>query len=189
MEICEALREARNISGKSQEYMAYELGVARKTVQNWEKGSSEPSIGQAIAWFKALNISPLPYLFQFVHTDLEHVSSASERNQLKAALVKLMQELPEEGIRQLLYLFYGKHGSSPRAVLNMVIAHLQTPMRDRVLQGTVIVKNYELASKKGCLTDKEHVQPNVELLHRAIEEGEAADLRDAKAYVIDNQDK
>ena len=184
MEIYEALREARNLSGKSQEYMALELGIARKTVQNWERGASEPTIGQAIAWFKALDVKPLPYLFQIIHEDLEGIGSGDDLARLHNSLAKLIKELPEEGMRQLLYLFYGEHGSSPRAVLNMLTAHLQTPMSDRVIQGSVILKNYEIAKKKNCLTNAEHIQPNVELLNKAIAMGEEAYLQDKKTYIL-----
>jgi len=184
MEICEALRIARNLSGRSQEYMAFELGVARKTVQNWESGISEPSIGQAIVWFKTVGTSPLPYLYQIMYEDMNGICSSDDISHLKKSLGTLLDQLPEEGIRQLLYLVYGNHGSSPRAILNMVTAHLQTPMRDRVINGSVVLKNYQLAAKKKQLTDVNHVQPNVELLEKAIAMGEDADVQNKKAYVL-----
>lgn len=185
MEICEALRESRNLSGKSQEYMSLELGIARKTVQNWEKGVSEPSLGQAIEWFKLLDINPLPYLFQVVYPDMNGISSADDITTIRKGLDNLLLSMPEEGIRQLMYLFYGDHGSSPRAVLNMLTAHLQTPMGARVSHGNVILKNYEMARKKGRLTDENHIQPNVELLKAAIAKGEEAEVKNASAYILD----
>lgn len=189
MDVCEALRESRNLSGKSQEYMALEIGIARKTVQNWERGTSEPTIGQAVAWFKALDISPLPYLLQIVHNDMDRINGKDDFNKLKASLNKLLQELPEEGVRQLLYLFYGDHGSSPRAILNMVTAHLQTPMEARVTQGSVILKNYEMAQKKHILTAEDHVQPNVELLKKAINMGEEAAVKNLDTYILSDVKK
>lgn len=135
------LRETRVLKGRSQEFMALELGLARKTVQNWEKGVSVPSIAQALQWFRVLEMSPLPYLFQYVYPEMEGLSGEDEDHRLREALHKLVDEIPVEGMRQLLYLFYGDHGSSPRAVMNMVTAHLQTPMHDRVTAGSVILKN------------------------------------------------
>lgn len=187
MNISEALREARCLSGKSQEYMALELEVARKTVQNWEKGVSEPTLGQAVNWFKAIHVSPIPYLIQVVHSDMDGISAADDINKLRQSLHRLMDELPEEGVRQLLYLFYGDHGSSPRGVLNMVTAHLQTPLKDRVIQSHVILKNYEIANKKGMVSDINHVQPNLKLLKEAIARGEEAEIHNAKAYVLQKE--
>lgn len=188
MKICEALKDARSLSGKSQEYMALELEVARKTVQNWEKGVSEPTIGQAINWFKAINVSPIPYLIQVVHSDMDGISAADNITKLRESLHQLLDETPEEGIRQLMYLFYGDHGSSPRAVLNMLTAHLQTPMNCRVIHGHLIMKNYEIAEKKGLLTDSKHVQPNQKLLRYAIAKGEEADIHNDKAYVLQSEE-
>lgn len=184
MKVCDALCEARGESGKSQEFMALELGVSRKTVQNWESGASEPSVTQAIEWFRILNISPLPYFLQIVHTDMQGINSKDDVGKLRAALLKLVGELPEDSLRQLLYLFYGTHGSSPRAILNMLTAHLQTPLEDRVTSSTLILKSYELAKKKGKTTEKDHVQPNLELLKKAIAMGEEAAVKNANAYVI-----
>lgn len=184
MEIYEALREARNISGKSQEYMALELGIARKTVQNWEKGISEPTLGQAVDWFKLLGINPVPYLFQVVYPDMEGTNPDDDTETIKQGLENLLFSLPKEGLKQLMYLFYGEHGSSPRAVLNMIIAHLQTPMGARVSQSNIILKNYEMARKKNRLTDKNSIQPDIKLLKDAIDKGEAAEINGAGAYIL-----
>lgn len=177
------LRETRAQRKKSQEYMALELGVARKTVQNWEMGISTPNIEQVRQWFSVLNISPLPFLHQYTSPYLENISGADDDAKLRQALEILLADIPPEGVRQLLYLFYGDHGSSPRAVLNMVTAHLQTPMRDRVTAGSVICKNYEIAQKKGQLTDEKHIQPNMDILRDAIERGEVACVEGNETYV------
>lgn len=181
--LAKTLRETRVLKAISQENMALELGIARKTVQNWEKGISAPSIDQAMEWFKVLKISPLPYLFQYVHPEMENISHKDEDEKLRNSLITLINELPPEGVRQLLYLFYGDHGSSPRAVLNLMTAHLQTPMKDRVLTSNVVLKNYEIAKKKNQVTSMEHIHPNVELLKSAIQKGEDAVIDDRDTYM------
>lgn len=184
VKVNDALRESRGRTNRSQEFMALELGVARKTIQNWEKGSSEPTIEQAIQWFRVLGISPLPYLFQIVFPDMERISSSDEEAKLRRSLEDMIDELPMEAVRQLLYLFYGDHGSSPRAVLNMLTAHLQTPMASRVSQGSVILKNYEMAVRRNELSDSGHIQPNTELLKEAINRGMDAAVNNDGAYIM-----
>lgn len=179
-----ALWESRTSKNKSQEFMSLEMGIARRTVQNWEKGVSKPTIDQALEWFGILDLNPLPYLFQYVHPEMKNIGGKDNDERLREVLRNLVEVLPSEGMRQLLYLFYGDHGSSPRAVLNMVTAHLQTPMRDRVTAGSVILKNYDIAHKKGLLTDINHIQPNVELLKDAIEKGECAVVKNEETYVL-----
>lgn len=184
MEVAEALRLARNEVGISQEEMAYKLGVARRTVQNWESGKSEPTIGQAILWFQILGKSPIPFLLQVVIPTFDHISGEDSDHKLRDAMLMLVNVLPPEGIRQLLYLYYGDHGSSPRAVMQLVTAHLQTPMKDRVMQAKVITHNYEMAQKKGMVARSDHVQPDLQFLKDAIVAGEDAVLKDEEEYSI-----
>jgi len=185
--LSQILCTTRSMSGISQEALAFELGVARKTIQNWEKGTTSPTFDQIIGWFRVVNISPLPYLFQYIYPDMENINSKDSDERLRKALITLIETLPMEGVRELLYLFYGDHGSSPRAVLNLLTAHLQSPMKDRVTQAGVIVKNYELALKKNNVTANEHIQPNIPLLKEALEKGENAFLSDSDIYFITHE--
>lgn len=186
MEIAEALRQTRNESGKSQEYMAFELGVSRRTIQHWESGVSEPATGQLMDWFKLVNKNPIPYLLQKNYPEMYKISGKDDDQKIRSSLVTLISELPAEGIRQLLYLFYGDHGSSPRAVMQLITAHLQAPMQDRVTQAKVILHNYEMAKKKGKLARPDHIQPDLEFLKEAIAAGEEAVINDKTEYTTAN---
>lgn len=73
-----------------------------------------------------------------------------------------------------MYLFFGNHGSSPRAVLQMITAHLQTPMKDRIAHGQLIETNYEIAQKTNTLANPNHIQPDLECLNASIESAEYA---------------
>jgi len=179
------LQRSRNIAGKSQEFMAIELGVARKTIQNWEKGISSPTVPQALSWFHILGQSGVPYFFQYIYPDMEGIKETDSDEQIHKALLEIVTNLPKESIRQLFFFFYGDHGSVPTAVLQMLTAHLQTPMKDRVTQAGVIEKNYELALKKGQLSSPNHIQPDLDVLKKAISEGEAAFLNDKNSYQSD----
>lgn len=169
MTIAEALRLTRNDAGKSQEYMAFELGVTRRTILNWETGTSEPSVGQAIAWFKLVNKNPIPYLLQVTYPDMDKISHKDDDAKILTSLMQLINDLPAEGVRQLMYLFFGNHGSYPRAVLQMITAHLQTPMKDRIAHGQLVATNYEIAKLTNTLSKPEHIQPDIEYLNEAIE--------------------
>ena len=177
-----ALKESRVSSGISQEYLAFELGVARKTVQNWEKAISEPTIDQALCWFKVVNVSPLPYLFQYVYPNMEGINGKDSVEKLRDALLSLISVLPEEAVRQLLFLLYGDHGGAPRAVLNLMTAHLQTPLHDRVIAANVIIKNYEMAKEQNTLAKPLHVQPDIDFLNHAAEAGEKSAIAGNSTY-------
>lgn len=184
MKINDALRTTRYQSGKSQEYMALELGVTRRTIMNWENGISEPSVTQAITWFKLVKKSPIPYLLQISYPELDQISSKDADAKVLASLIKIINDLPAEGVRQLMYLFFGNHGSSPRAVLQMINAHLQTPMKDRIAHGQLTVTNYEIAKRTKTLTQPDHIQPDLEYLNAAIETAKDAVEKDEKEYAM-----
>ena len=176
------LASARISERKSQEHMAFELGVARKTIQNWENDVTSPSIDQAIKYYKTLGLSPVPYLFRYVFPDISKEDDNSKREELKM----LVDNLPIEGVEQLNNLLNGEHGSSPRAILNLVSAHLETPMKDRITNASLIIKNYDLAYKKNNVLN--NVKVDKELLNRALEEAEQSYMEDKKAYVMSTKE-
>lgn len=176
---------SRAESGLSQEKVALELGIAKKTVQNWERGVSAPTLPQAIEWFRVMRIAPMPYFLQFMFPDMEGISKKNNSDEvLREELINLIETLPSEGIRQLLYLFYGDHGSSPRGIMHMLTAHLQTPMRDRYNHATSILNDYKLSQEIHATTRPDHVQPDVELLEKAIEKGRNAIIQSRDNYML-----
>lgn len=175
------LASARISERKSQEHMAFELGVARKTIQNWENDVTSPSIDQAINYYKTLGLSPIPYLFRYVFPDTEN-DDKSKREELK----NLVELLPDKGVEQLLNLLKGEHGSSPRAVLDLVSAHLETPMKDRIMNASIIIKNYEMAVIKNKQIG--NISVDKQFLDKALEEAEKSFIEDKKAYVMDRHD-
>ena len=178
------LTVSRAESGYSQEYVAYELGIAKKTVQNWERGISAPSIPQAFAWFKVMGVAALPYFFQYVFPEMEGIKGQDDDAQIKAHLIKLIDSLPPDGIRQLMYLFYGNHGSSPRAVMNMVTAHLQTPLRQRYNHAGQILSDYKLAKELHQTVQPLNIQPNLDVLERAVDNSKQSILRGRDNYSL-----
>ena len=182
MTIAEALRTTRNETGKSQEFMAFELGVTRRTILNWENGVSEPSIGQTVKWFKLVEKNPIPFLLQYTYPDMDKISPKDDDAKILAALMQLINDLPAEGVRQLMYLFFGNHGSSPRAVLQMITAHLQTPMKDRIAHGQLVATNYEIAKRTNSLSKPDNIQPDLECLNAAISTAKKTVEKNAREY-------
>lgn len=182
MTIAQALRATRNESGKSQEFMAFELGVTRRTILNWENGVSEPSVSQTIKWFSLVNKNPIPFLLQITYPDMDKISHKDNDSRILTSLMQIINDLPAEGVRQLMYLFFGNHGSSPRAVLQMITAHLQTPLKNRIAHAELIATNYELAKRTNSLAKPEHIQPDFDCLTQAIISAKNAVEKDSQEY-------
>lgn len=65
---------SRAEAGITQETMAMELGVSKKTIQNWERGLSFPNAFQIFEWFEVLGKNPIPYMLAYQYpsnTDLD----------------------------------------------------------------------------------------------------------------------
>lgn len=175
---------SRAESGLSQEKVALELGIAKRTVQNWERGVSAPTLPQAIEWFRVMKVAAMPYFLQFMFPDIEGIGPQDDDMKLRKQVIGLIETLPIEGVRQLMYLFYGSHGSSPRGILNMLTAHLQAPLRDRYSHACMILNDYKLLMDLNQTINPENIQPDIKLLESAIAEGRKAILEGQDTYLL-----
>ncbi len=173
----------------SQEYVAIGVGVSRKTVQNWEKGISSPDLFQASEWFNVLGLNPLPYFLDYIFPEkVDGIKASDEDRRVEEALSHLISQLPASGKRQLLYMLYGHHGSSPNAVLNLMNAHLQTPLKDRVVHAAMIVEDYELEKSLGNLVSPANVQPDVKMLRISMDNARVTVEKHRSGYhLIDSE--
>ena len=176
-------RKSRDEAGKSQEFMARSLGVSKKTVQNWEAGTSCPSQEKGFEWFQVLGIQPLPYYLELIYPDEFCQLSFDDSDQMiEDALITIIKNLPSGSKRKLLYLLYGNHGSSPLAMLELITAHLQTPLRARLNVAEIVRTNYEIADAMGILAQPDHIQPDVDVLNHAFLCGKDAVKQGLRAY-------
>ena len=175
--------KSRADAGVSQEFLANELGISRKTVQNWERGVSAPTLFQGTEWFRALGVNPLPYYLGYIFPDsFDGIKAEDDDEKIESALMELIPELSKADKRRLLFVLYANHGSSPTAILNLMNAHLQTPLNDRIMQANNILSNYELEKELGNIVHKNHVQPDTELLRNAITEAKSTAIKKQKGY-------
>lgn len=180
--IADMLCQSRYLSGKSQQYVADRLGLSTKTVQNWESGKSMPDVAQLYDWFNAIQIPPQPYILRLLYPDVDS-SKFDDDTEMDKALLKLAQDLPYHEKRKLLFILEGSHGSSPVSVIDMMVANLQTPLRDRMGVCQTILSNYEIADSLDILTDKNAVRPSVSHLKKALESAITAVIKKQNSYL------
>ena len=175
---------------KSQEYMAMELGVSKRTVQNWEKGISSPTFFQSLEWFRILHTNPLPYFLALVYPDkLKGLKGTDSDEKINEAFDVLAKTLSIGAKRALLYLYYGEHGSSPNAILQMMLAHLHTPLQSRITQAIVTAHMYEMEKELDHLICKDNILPNMDTLNDAILKARLAALHHEYGYNALENDK
>lgn len=178
------LMKSRQKSGVSQERLADELNVSRRTIQNWETGKSCPTIFQLMEWFRVLKENPVPYYMELLFPrEFANLSPEDSDERISKAAETLFSSLSDYEKRQFLYLLHAEHGSSPYAVLQMVTADLHCDLKSRVGAARIILENFEMCEKRNELVGKEHVMPDLNALEEAIERGKIAASKGDEGYV------
>lgn len=180
--------KSRSEAKVSQEKMAMELGVAKKTIQNWEKGVSAPDLFQGIEWFRTLGLNPIPYLMSFVFPEkMDEIAATDPDERIEEAIEELIKYCSIETKRKLLFLFWGVHGGSPTAAVDLITAFLQLPLKERVEIATQIATAYDLNKELNSINSPEHIQPDMEKLMNAISEAKKNVLSGQDGYTIINK--
>ena len=170
-------------AGKTQDYMAKGLGVSTKTIQNWENGVTAPDFFMGSEWFRVLGINPLPYYLSFVFPDLfADISPNDSDDSIEQALMILIKNSAAIEKRELLYLMAGRHGSSWYSLLQMFTAHCHTSMKSRIGVARNILENYEIEAATGQLICPTNIQPDIEMLRNAVEEGKRSVIAGNTGY-------
>lgn len=173
------LAKARYDAGFTQQNMSLEMGIAMKTIHNWESGASSPTLFQALEWFRTLSLNPTPYFLRFIYPELYEKEVGSVDEKLKVAISQLSDSEKE----QVLYILSGNHGSSIHALIQLTLAHIQTSLRSRCASAAIVLQSYQFEKRLGMLVAPDEPQPNIEVLRKAIQDGTESVYRNERSYV------
>lgn len=174
---------SREVSGKSQSYVANKLGVSKSSVQNWEYGVSFPSILTVFKWFDAVDVPIMPYVTYVCHSRLKDLQPTAAIDEKRKHLHRLIDEYPEHTIDELLFMFEGEHGASVAGALDGFTAYLHLPLKTRVSIMQNIGTNYLLHQADDSLISKNKVMPDTEVLHEYVQAGVKASLLGKNTYI------
>lgn len=169
------LAKARATTNLSQASVAKKLGVSKNTIQNWESGMSNPDMHESIEFFKAINVNPVPYLKEYLYPN------SSEGCNLRAEAYQIVGDMSEQELSCFIYLMTGKHGSSPYAVLQEVVANLRCPLGDRQSIATLIDNNFINALRRNTLVGGP--TPDMDIFRAALEAGREAYVNNYNEYI------
>lgn len=181
----ELLMRTRYLGNLTQEAMADNLGVSKRTIENWENGKSVPNFIQCVEWFECSGVNPFSSMIRYFYPNEMSVSGNSTDDEIDTALRKTITLMSNDDKRALLFLIYGNHGSSAKAVLQLVLAHLHTPLKDRIANAVLVAQVYSMEKKLGNLICTENIMPKDEILNNAIEEAKKATLAGHYGYIND----
>lgn len=168
---------------KSQDYMAMELGVSKKTIQNWEKGISSPTFFQSLEWFRILKVNPIPYYIQCVFPYRNVRGKKTDPDEvIEERFEMLSEQFSINTKRALVYLFLGEHGSSPTAVVQFILEYLHMPMKERALIAKMTSEAYAINKEMGNIVCPDNILPITDLLDRSIEAAKASVIQKCESY-------
>ena len=175
---------SREMSGLSQEYIALEMEVSRKTIWSWENGFSYPNMKQLFEWFKILNENPYPYLYSyFADIDIpkgcDDVTQSMDISDKKRCLRDFVTYAGDRTVDMLYNIIYAEHGTNVEAFLNLCICYLFTDLKDKISQAALIKTNYELSHN---WSEGKGIQPDSELVKKAIISASKAYRKGLKKY-------
>lgn len=173
---------SRTVAGKTQEFMAKGLGVSKKTIQNWENGTTAPDLYTGSEWFRILGINPLPYYQSFLFPSLFNVDQTNSDDVVDQALEMLIKSSSTAEKKKLLYLMAGQHGSPWNSLLQAFTAYCHISMKSRVNIAQAVFNDYEMEKATGDLVCTDDVFPDMSIFKRALEEGKKSVIKGQKGY-------
>lgn len=176
--------ESRHDRGVSQEYMAAELGVSRKTIQNWESGISFPNSFQVSEWFRVIGLSKTPYEYKYLNSEIRNNPNLTDEEKLELSFDNIMKELTIVQKRDILYLLTGTYQGDPHSLLQLFVAHAHLPMAYRFSIANQICETYKLCEHANMLRDTDYILPDIECLEKAIQAGRDAAIRGEDSYKL-----
>lgn len=182
-----ALAAERVSAGVSQDKMAERLGVGRRAIQDWEAGRTAPNFIKTVEWFHALGVNPWRPLLNLAYPELFaplKINEEDKDDMVLTALIEYIQSASPVERRQLLFLISGAHGSSWIGLLQMMLAHVHTPLISRVPVCTTIWANYKMAQANNRLVCPTQAPPDLKKLEDALHAGSSAAIQGKDAYTI-----
>lgn len=180
------LHNSRVDAGYTQEDLAEELDISRRTVSDWETGKSSPDMFQVLEGFRFMHQDPMSYYYQYIYPDYRNVDHDQDKI-ITHQLLHLIPQLPITLRREILFVLYGGHGSSAVAVINLMTAHLHTTLRCRLIPANIIYDDYLIEQALDNLICPDNIHPNVDLLANAIRQAEASVYKDDDHYTTESQ--
>lgn len=156
----EMMIKAMNDAGKSRSYMARQMGVAPKTVYNWEVANYYPTVKQMDEWFDILHMDQQAYKNEVFRID----EKGNDNKQITKDLHNAIDSYTPRRRSLLHFILCGKHGADIDTILNLFVAYLQTLWKDRIVQSALALSNYRLNKEK----KNYDVVPNCDLISKSI---------------------
>lgn len=181
------LYQVRHDAGLSQESIAAELNVSRRTYQKWESFDYDiiPDQLQIDDIFIACGKNPIPYYLAWLHSEeFDGISADDEDESIEKAFNVAVKSLTPKEIRMILYMIYGDHDGSSAGGINLMCAYGHLPLHERIYVADLICSMYEYNTLRNTLNRPDHVRPDVEYIKECIESAKDSVRKNKTGYHV-----
>lgn len=185
----EVLKRSFYASGMTEAEIADKMKISRRTIYNWIYGTSFPTFPQTIQWFIATRQRMMPWIAKMQYFEKDRKPQKLTEEQMNKDLIDFLDLLSPAQKARLHFIFCGEHGSSPDGILEMVSAHLHTPLVNRFQIASMIMLNYEMAEASKELILRDEAEPNIEVLRESVTKGRDAILQGFDSYIITKEEQ
>lgn len=178
------MQAERERSGLSRQRVAISMGVSPTTVKNWEIGLAEPSYTKLVAYCKAIGVPRSIITQAYEHEEMDGLDGCSPDEDVDRAFRRLFSAdaMPMWVKRQMLFLRSGHHGGDPIALLQMMVAHAQSPLFCRCSHTNTIISDYMMSANAHMIQYPDHAQPQLEILATALDSANSALKEGMRGY-------
>lgn len=178
------MASSRDKCGKSQKHMAKAMNRSVGTIQNWENGYSCPNVIEVMDWFRELGLNPMRAIMECLHPEIYHgISANDDTDRIRQGLSAWVNNIAtDDEIRKISYCVYGNTGSSWHSQINEMCALNHLPISDRIVIAEIIQSLYQIKDSQNALVGTEHISPDMDNFHKAIETCKKAVLDGKSEY-------
>lgn len=163
--VAKLILDTRQDAGISQEELADELHIGKKTLHMWETNQTQPDIWEVTEIFRYCGQDAFRPLYGILYPAACNVG-APLMSRKRAELIEHFRRASREDVRQTAFGILAPHGGSWHNMLHKYAAYQLLPPLIRETVGKQIFKMYQLASVQGRLvcTEAGFPAPDLELL-------------------------
>lgn len=181
---------SRQDAGITQKEASEKMGVTRRTIINWESGTSAPSFAQSSRWFNELGLNPIPYYMEYLYPQIvDDIVLKDDEDTYNNGIKVLLDILPDSIVQQLCFMCSNKHGVEVALLMELMTTHLHASMQTRVTAARQIMHYYNNSKKNGTINAPDEIGLDTKYLEKATLSGLEAVLENQNGYMNMNEKK
>lgn len=182
--VAEFISSLRKKADISREKLAHGASFSSATLKRWENAETVPSIAQLMEIVELTGLNLDHALLKFRHPELYSTAGDADEAAVNAAFDEYVNTMSIRDKRHILFAVSCRHGGDRYALMELVSAYLQIPMAARYAIAQLIETQYNLSVANNAIQCPNNIQPNMALLHSAIESGRDAALSGLTGYSL-----